>query len=222
MTRLQSPSRLITPVALLIGLGCYVFTASADATEEDISRINRSIFIAAGLTVGDVSTVNGGIRLSAAAIAGEVHIVNGSIELGARARVDSAETVNGDIGIGEEVIVNGAVSTVNGNIAVNAGSEIERNIETINGEILLENSRIGGDLETANGDVTLLQGATVEGDIIIDDQRGWWNKLFSGNSRPLKLVIDEKSSVKGRIHLYREVELHIDPAAEVGELIEHF
>ena len=93
MTRLQSPSRLITPVALLIGLGCYVFTASADATEEDISRVNRSIFIAAGLTVGDVSTVNGGIRLSAAAIAGEVHTVNGSIELGARARVDSAETV---------------------------------------------------------------------------------------------------------------------------------
>lgn len=103
MTRLQSPSRLITPVALLIGLGCYVFTASADATEEDISRVNRSISIAAGLTVGDVSTVNCGIRLSAAAIAGEVHTVNGSIE-------------------------------------------IEHNIETINGEILLENSRIGGDL----------------------------------------------------------------------------
>ena len=93
MTRLQSPSRLITPVALLIGLGCYVFTASADATEEDISRVNRSISIAAGLTVGDVSTVNGGIRLSEAAIAGEVHTVNGSIELGARARVDSAETL---------------------------------------------------------------------------------------------------------------------------------
>lgn len=218
MTRLHSPSRLITPVALLIGLVCYVFTASADVTEKDISRVNRSISIAAGLTVGDVSTVNGGIRLSEAAIAGEVHTVNGSIELGAR--VDSAETVNG-IGIDEEVIVSGAVSTVNRNIAVDAGSEIERNIETIDGEILLENSRIGEDLETANGDVTLLQGATVERDIIIADQRGWWDKFFSGNSRPLKLVIDVKSSVKGRIHLYREVELHIEPAADVGELIEH-
>lgn len=86
--------------------------------------------------------------------------------------MDSAETVNGGIGIGEEVIASGAFSTVNGNIAVDAGSEIERNIETINGKILLENSRIGGDLETANGDITLLQGATVEGDIIIADQRG--------------------------------------------------
>ena len=190
MTRLHSPSRLITPVALLIVLDCYVFTASADATEEDISRVNRSISIAAGLAVGDVSTVNGGIRLSEAAIAGEVHTVSGSIELGARSRVDSAETVNGGIGIGEEVIASGAVSTVNGDIAVDAGSEIERN-----GEILLENPRIGGDLETANGDITLLQGATVEGDIIIADQRGWRNKFFSGNSRPLKLVIDEKSSV---------------------------
>ena len=150
-----------------IVLGCYDFTASADATEEDISRVNRSISIAAGLAVGDVSTVNGGIRLSEAAIAGEVHTVSGSIELGARSRVDSAATVNGGIGIGEEVIASGAVSTVNGDIAVDAGSEIERN-----GEILLENPRIGGDLETANGDITLLQGATVEGDIIIADQRG--------------------------------------------------
>tara|TARA_B100000035_G_scaffold254395_1_gene223941 strand:+ start:207 stop:440 length:234 start_codon:yes stop_codon:yes gene_type:complete len=73
--------------------------------------------------------------------------------------------------------------------------------------------------ETVNGDVTLLQGATVEGDIIIADQRGWWNNFFSGNSRPLKQVIDEKSSVKGRIHLYREVGLHIEPAADVRELI---
>ena len=152
MTRLHSPSRLITPVALLIVLDCYVFTASADATEEDISRVNRSISIAAGLAVGDVSTVNGGIRLSEAAIAGEVHTVSGSIELGARSRVDSAETVNGGIGIGEEVIASGAVSTVNGDIAVDAGSEIERN-----GEILLENPRIGGDLETANGGITLLR-----------------------------------------------------------------
>ena len=58
-------------------LGCYDFTASADATEEDISRVNRSISIAAGLAVGNVSTVYGGIRLSEAAIAGEVHTVNG-------------------------------------------------------------------------------------------------------------------------------------------------
>ena len=101
MTRLHSPSRLITPAALLIGLGCYVFTASTDATEEDISRVNRGISIEAGLTVEDVSTVNGGIRLSEAAIAGEVHTVNSSIELGARARVDSAETVNRGIGTGE-------------------------------------------------------------------------------------------------------------------------
>lgn len=222
MARLHSPSRLITPVALLIGLGCYVFTASADAPKEDISRVNQSISIAAGLTVGDVSTVNGGIRLSEAAIAGEVHTVNGSIELGTRARVDSVETVNGGIGIGEEVIVSGVISTVNGNVNVDAESEIERNIETINGEIFLKNSRIKGDLETANGNITLLQGATVEGDIIVADHRGWWSKLFSGNRFPIKLVIDERSSVEGRIHLYREVELHIDPAADVGELIEHF
>lgn len=79
MTRLHSPSRLITPVALLIVLGCYVFTATADATEEEISLVNRRIFIAAGLAVGDVATVNGGIRLSEAALASEVHTVNGSI-----------------------------------------------------------------------------------------------------------------------------------------------
>ena len=56
---------------------------------------------------------------------------------------------------------------------MDAGSEIERNIEISNGEILLENSRIRRDLETANGDITLLQGVTVEGDIIINDLRGW-------------------------------------------------
>lgn len=143
--------------------GLLRFHCTGHATEKDVSRVNRSISIAAGLPVGDVYTVNGDIRLS----------------------------------------------------------EIVRNIETISGEILLENSRIGRDLERAKGDVTLLQGATIEGDIIIAAQRGWCNKFFSGNSRPLKLVIDEKPSVNGRIHLYREVELHIDPAADVGELIEH-
>ena len=73
-----------------------------------------------------------------------------------------------------------------------------------------------------DGGITLLQGARVEGDAISAEQRCWWNKCFSGNSDPLKLVIDEGSSVKAHLLFNSEVELRIDPEADVGELIEHF
>jgi len=57
-------TRLGTATALLMLLGSYVFSASADAAEGDISRINQGVTVDAEQQVGDVSSVNGSIRLA--------------------------------------------------------------------------------------------------------------------------------------------------------------
>ena len=76
---------------------------------------------------------------------------------------------------------------------------------------------MGGDLKTRNGDIEILQGSRVVGDVSLGEpERGFFDKKHP------KLIIDADSSVLGTIHLYREVELHIDDAASVGKILEHF
>ena len=103
MSAFNHSTRLGTATALLMLLGSYVFTASADASEGDISRVNQSITVDAEQSVGDVSSVNGGIRLREGVTALDVSTVNGSIELEDGVTVSDTETVNGGIRLGEDV-----------------------------------------------------------------------------------------------------------------------
>ena len=204
-------------------LGSYVLAGDANAGDlREISRVNQSISIEDSEQVGDVSSVNGGIRIADGAKAFEVSTINGSIILGDDVQVSSAQTVNGRIRVGNNVSVRGSLETVNGSIRTDRGSNIESAIETVNGSINIRNTHVGNDIKTANGDIDILHGSVVEGDVIVRGKRHWWDRFFEfSRSRP-ELTIDSDSSVLGDIHLYQDVELNIASDAVVGEIIEHF
>ena len=215
-------TRFGTAAALLMLLGSYVLSASADAAERDISRINQGVTVDAEQQVGNVSSVNGSIRLAREAEAGEVTTVNGSIELEDGVTVRKASTVNGGIRLGSDVTVNGELSTVNGGIRINAGSVVAQNVKTVNGRVHLESAVIRQDIVTSNSDIDIVDGIIVEGDIIVEGRRRWWDRLFDWNNRPPRITVDAESSVQDNIHIYREVRLEIEDGAMVGDIVEHF
>lgn len=223
MSAFNHSLRLGAASLLVMLLGSYVFATDAAAEESrDISRINQGVTVDNGDRVGDVSSVNGSIQISDGASARKVSTVNGSIDLDNDVVIDSAHTVNGGIRVGENTAINGSLETVNGGISTEAGTEIEETIETVNGRLRLRDTRVGENVETSNGDIELLHGSVVEGDVVVRGRRHWWDRFFSFNNREPELTIDADSSVLGDIHLYQEVELNIEQGAMVGEIIEHF
>ena len=116
-----------------------------------------------------MSSVNGSIRLArGGAEAREVTTVNGTIELDDGVTVSEAGTVNGGIRLGADVKVNGELSTVNGGIRINAGSVVALSVETVNGRVHPESAVIRQNIVTSNGDIDIVDGAIVEGDIIVE------------------------------------------------------
>ncbi len=223
MSAFNHSLRLGAASLLVMLLGSYVFATDAAAEEyRSISRINQGVTIDDGERVGDVSSVNGSIQLSDGASAEKVSTVNGSIELDNQVVIRSAHTVNGGIRVGEDAIVHGKLETVNGGISTDAGTQVDDTIESVNGRLRLRNTRVGENLETSNGDIELLYGTVVEGDIIVRGRRHWWDRFFSFNNQQPELTIDGESSVLGDIHLYQEVELNIEQGAVIGEIIEHY
>ena len=98
MTRFHSISQLIAPIALLIGLDCFVFNVTAEAIKKDVSRVDRKNMLQNRFNVGDFSIVTGGIRLFEAAAARPLRAVGSPIALSTLSRVQSAETMSGGIG----------------------------------------------------------------------------------------------------------------------------
>ena len=223
MRAINHKIRLSAATLLAMVLGSYLYSASADAAEvRDISRVNGGIRVDAEEQVGDVSSVNGGITMRRGSSAFELGTVNGGIDIDDDVVIRHAESVNGGIRVGEDVTVNGSLETVNGGIRTGSGTVIQNRIKTVNGKIQLRNTQVGANVQTSNGDIEIREGSTVEGDVVIRASNSWWSRLFRSNRRPIDLTIDASSAVRGDIHLYRAVDLHIEDGAEVGDVIEHF
>ncbi len=198
--------RLSTATLLAMVLASYLYSASA-----------------AGEQLGDISSVNGGIDLASGASAQEVGTVNGGIDLDDNVTIKHPETVNGGIRVGENVSVHGYLTTVNGGIRTGAGTVIEARVRTVNGKIQLRNTTVSENVETSNGDISLRNASIVEGDLLVaKSRRNWWGRIWNSKRRRPEITIDATSSVRGDIHLYREVDLRIDDAAVVGEIIRHY
>jgi DUF4097 and DUF4098 domain-containing protein YvlB len=198
---------------------------------EDISKVNRSIHVETGKTVGDVSTVNGSIRIDDDARAEDVETVNGSVRIGRNAVVGAVDTVNGGITLaaGSRAkaldTVNGAlrleegvqtsanVETVNGSVHVSPNVEIAGNVENVNGAIELDRARVGGGLETTNGDITVGAGSHVRGGILVEKPTGNW---FSRKNRKPKIVIGPGAVVEGALKFEHEVDLYVSDSAKIG------
>lgn len=215
--------RLSSATLLVMVLGSYLWANDAEGSgRDDLSRINDSIEVGARESVGRVSSINGGLRLSMGVQAGDLHTVNGGIEVGEDCRIDSAESVNGGIEIAAGVQVAGDVRTINGRIRVGPASRIDGELSTVNGGISLRGAEVAGAVRARSGDIELRDGSVVEGDLVFEGGRRWWQGLLGRAwERSPVLRIDAGSVVRGEIHLYREVELHIHEDAEVGEIFIH-
>jgi DUF4097 and DUF4098 domain-containing protein YvlB len=188
-------------------------TVDAGEKSEGQSTVNGSIRVGDGATIdGSLETVNGAIRIGNEVSVKDVGTVNGSIKAGDKLTAGSLQTVNGEIQVGAGGAIDGDIETVNGRIQLASGTRVADDVETVNGELDFAGALIRGDVTGMNGDVTLKDGAVIEGDLKIEKPGGWFNK----NKRKPKVTIGPGSAVKGKIILDREVELYISETAEVG------
>ncbi|MCH7743637.1 MAG: hypothetical protein IIB71_13350 [Proteobacteria bacterium] len=202
-------------LAVLLQVACVIEVHSHGS---DISKVFGGVDIDRGLKVGDVDSVNGGIVLRDGSSADRVETVNGSVRIHDDVSVYSVETVNGSIRAGRNLKVQDDVSTVNGGIDLQKGTIINSGVRTVNGTIGLSDTQVLRDVETTNGDIRLLHGSVVSGDVIFHQTGSF---LYGKINRP-KLVVDADSVIKGAVHLYRQVKLEIAEDARVGEVIEHY
>jgi len=219
-------NRLITVATTLVATLILSSTA--------LASVNKSVKIAVGETASGASSVNGSVSVGANAfVNGTVETVNGSIKIGDNAQIEDAETVNGGIKIGSGVraqnvssvngsvtlgqstTVDGEVSVVNGKISLASGSEVSRSVSNVNGDIKISGARIGGDLTTVMGDVTLEDNALLAGDLRIEEPQR--SSSYGRNSKP-KIVIGPGATVEGDIIIEHEVELYISDSATFGEI----
>jgi DUF4097 and DUF4098 domain-containing protein YvlB len=212
-------------------LACIPLLAAA--ADNDISKVNGAIRVAAGEHVGDVETVNGSIHIEADATAEDVNTVNGSIQIGDGASVESLETVNGGINLGQRVKahsletvngglrisegtrIEGKVSTVNGGVWMAKDADVAGKLATVNGGMMLQGAHVGGGLETVNGDINVGAGSRVEGGILVE--RPSFN-LLNWHRKTPRIVIGPAAIVQGSLKFEHEVELYVSDSAKTGRI----
>ncbi|MBS0589167.1 MAG: hypothetical protein JSR65_00840 [Proteobacteria bacterium] len=198
--------------ALVLALG---FIAPAFAGGQgDIDKVNGAITVDDGSNAGKLTTVNGSIRLGANAHAKRAETVNGGIHLGAGSALDAAESVNGGIKLGDNAKVASTVDVVNGSITLGRGADIGGKASNVNGNIQLDAAHVGGGIDTVNGDITIGANSRVEGGILVEENRSW----FNFGSRKPRIVIGPHAVVQGTLKFKREVELWVSDSATIGPI----
>ncbi len=204
------PTTLIL-AALALGLGLPLL---ASARDNDISKVNGSVQVAAGQPAGDVSTVNGAVRIADGASVREASTVNGEVELGDKAQATKLNTVNGAISMGSASRVGGEVNAVNGSIRLARGAEVGGRLENVNGAITLDGAHVAGGIGTVAGDITVGADSRVEGGILVDQpNNGWFHR---GSNRKPVIVIGPHAVVQGTLEFRREVVLKVSDSAQIG------
>jgi DUF4097 and DUF4098 domain-containing protein YvlB len=152
--------------------------------------INSSIRVADGEVVDRaLHTVNGRITIGdGATVHGDAETVNGSIRVGRDAQIERLSTVNGGVEVGDGTAVDGEVQSVNGPVSLGVRVTARR-VSTVNGPIELAGAVVDGNLSTYNGDVRLRDGASVGGDIVVEESDSRSDK----RDRPLRIEIDDST-----------------------------
>jgi DUF4097 and DUF4098 domain-containing protein YvlB len=187
----------------------------AGSDSSGATSVNGSITIGADAVVtGDVQTVNGSIKVASGARIEDAETVNGSVKIASNVESESLSTVNGAVTVGEASTVDGDIETVNGGVSVDTGAKVAKSVSNVNGKIELSGAEVGGDVGTVTGNVDVIDGTVVKGDLIVDKPSnwGWGNKK---NRKP-RIVIGPGSTIEGVIKLEHEVELYVSTTASVG------
>ena len=211
--RLAGLVSLIVASVALAGVNSSI-RVDAGARSDGDSTVNGSITVGDNAIIdGSMETVNGKVRIGDGVTLDGAGTVNGSIRLGTGVTIGEVESVNGGIDIGENAAVSGDVSAVNGAIDVGAGSNIGGDVSNVNGRFELNGTTVAGNLSTVSGDVWLMQGSTVQGDLLIEKPGGF--RLFRSRKVP-RIVIGPGSRVFGSIIAEREIELYVSDTATIA------
>jgi hypothetical protein len=226
--------RMKTPALVLAVALASIAVPLHAKSPADHSHVNKSIRIADGEAAGELATVNGSISIGTRARAKSANTVNGSVRVGAGAEVGSIDTVNGSITLdegaragsvsatngsiklGANARVDGDVEAVNGSITIGRGAEVGRNVGNVNGSIRVTGARVGGELRTTSGNVTLVDAARIEGGLTVEKPRG--SSRNWGKPKAPRIVIGPGVHIAGPMTFEREVELYVHSTATVGEI----
>jgi len=187
----------------------------AGSDSSGATSVNGSITIGADAVVtGGVRTVNGSIKVGSGASIKDAETVNGSVKIASNVESESLMTVNGAVTVGKASTVDGDIETVNGGVSVDTGAKIARSVSNVNGKIELSGAEVGGDVGTVTGNVDVIDGTVVKGDLIVDKPNSWgWG---NNKNRKPRIVIGPGSTIEGVIKLEHEVELYVSTTASVG------
>jgi len=188
-------------------------TVTTDQPGEDVSTVNGSIRVEDGIKTGDVESVNGSITIGRNAAVEGLDTVNGGIRLGDGASAKAMETVNGSLTLGEGSRVSGDVSAVNGSLVLDRSAEVGGQLSNVNGKMRLDRARVGGGIETTNGDIEVGAGSEVKGGIHVERPSFSW---FKSSKRKPRIVIGPDAVVEGTLKFEQEVELYVSDRARIG------
>ncbi len=180
--------KLFSLIPVIILIGCN-------------ASINESFYLKDGETKkGDVLCINGSINIGDdCTVIGGCKAVNGSIKIGKNSIVENIQSVNGPIYIKNNSTIKGDITAVNGEIQTNDSVSILGDVTSINGNITLENTKVAQNVETENGDITLIGSSVVEQDIIIKGK----NK-YSDDKRRIEIRLEKGAQVLGNIDVEDE------------------
>lgn len=191
-----------------------VLPVVAQASDNDISKVNGTVHVDAGQHAGDVSTVNGAVHIEDGAVVQKASTVNGAVDMGDRVQATSAETVNGSVSLGQQGRIAGTIDSTNGGIRLAKGADVKGKVSNVNGSINLDAAHIGGGISTVNGDVIVGANSHVEGGILVDKPSGFFH--WNNNSRLPHVVIGPHAVVQGTLEFRREVVLQVSDTAQIG------
>lgn len=187
----------------------------AGGESDGATSVNGSITIGENAVVtGNVKTVNGTIRVDAGSKIQNASTVNGGVRVAEGVQAENLSTVNGSITVAEAVTVSGQIEAVNGRITVERRSTVADDVSNVNGRIELSGAEIGGNVSTVSGDISVVNGSVIKGNIIVEKSSNWG--FGKRETREPRIVIGPGSTVEGVIELERKVKLFISEKANVG------
>lgn len=198
---------------ILLSLALFLPLAAV-AADNDIEKVNGSVWVDAGQHAGDVGSVNGSVHVGERAVVQKASTVNGSVDLGAQAHAGELGTVNGAIRLAAGSQVAGKVEAVNGAITLAQGAQVDGHLSNVNGAITLDAAHVAGGLETVSGDITVGAGSHVEGGILVDKPNNGW--FHWGSERKPVVVIGPHAVVQGTLEFRRDVVLKVSDSAQIG------
>jgi DUF4097 and DUF4098 domain-containing protein YvlB len=172
---------ILIPVIVLIGCN---------------ASINESFYLDDGETKkGDILCINGSIIIGDdCSVIGGCKAVNGSIKIGKNSTVKNIQSVNGPISIENNSTVKGDITAVNGEIETNDSVSILGDVNSVNGNIILVNTKVAKNVETENGDITIIGSSVVEQNILIKGKHKW-----SDDKRHVEIRLEKGAQVLGNI-----------------------